>query len=69
MFVLERHVLFDQLTHLTTLALSLPPQDPEKVQAADPDDWNSSDWSGMSSVKKKASVRGVRIWFSGRQNV
>uniref|UniRef100_A0A4W5KRM8 N-terminal kinase-like protein n=1 Tax=Hucho hucho TaxID=62062 RepID=A0A4W5KRM8_9TELE len=36
-------------------------EDPEKVQAADPDDWNSSDWSGMSSVKKKASVRGVAL--------
>ncbi|XP_041704694.1 N-terminal kinase-like protein isoform X4 [Coregonus clupeaformis] len=31
-------------------------EDPEKVHAADPDDWNSSDWSEMSSVKKKASV-------------
>uniref|UniRef100_A0A668A8C1 N-terminal kinase-like protein n=1 Tax=Myripristis murdjan TaxID=586833 RepID=A0A668A8C1_9TELE len=34
-------------------------EDPEKGQT-DPDDWNT-DWSGMSSSKKKASDRGVHI--------
>uniref|UniRef100_W5M2T9 N-terminal kinase-like protein n=1 Tax=Lepisosteus oculatus TaxID=7918 RepID=W5M2T9_LEPOC len=39
---------------------SLEEQDPEplKVQV-DPDDWNSSDWSAVSSVTKKANEKGV----------
>ncbi|XP_067104118.1 N-terminal kinase-like protein isoform X3 [Osmerus mordax] len=39
-------------------SLEVRTEEPEKVPA-DPDDWNSSDWSGVSTVKKKANERAV----------